>query len=100
MNRLLCTFALLSLAACTHVPSESPSLPTEVDTIVFGRTVVLSTVRGGIFRKVEGGALIPITDGASIELGEMLLVRKGASFSIGRTTFGPEHHGDRWVQFQ
>jgi hypothetical protein len=78
----------------------APDLPTETDTLQVGRTVVLSNVKGEIFKKGANGNLLPLASGASIEPGEVILVRRGASFSIGRTQFGPENHGDRWVQFK
>ena len=99
MNRFICAVLVLCFTACSHVPSESSKLPTEVDTIVLSRKAVLSNVSGAIFRKAAE-ELASVVDGEHIEPGEMLLVRRGASFSIGNTTFGPEFHGDRWVRFQ
>lgn len=100
MSRVVCAVLLVCLAALTHAQSQPPDPPTEVDTVHVGRSVVLSSVRGEILKKGEGGALRQVTSGECIKPGDVLLVRKGASFSIGRTTFGPESHGDRWVQFQ
>jgi hypothetical protein len=91
---------LLCLAAHTYAQTASPALPTEIDTLEVGRTVVISNIRGDIFKKAEGGALVPVKSGESIEPGDVLLVRKDASFSISRTTIGPESHGDRWVRFE
>ena len=100
MSRTVLALALLCLAAYTYAQTASPALPTEIDTVEVGRTVVISDVRGDIFKKAENGALVPVRSGESVEPGHLLLVRKGASFSIGRTTIGPESHGDRWIQFE
>jgi hypothetical protein len=100
MFRTVLALALLCLAAFVQAQSVPPALPTEIDTVEVGRTLVISNVRGDIFRKAEGAVLVPVRSGESVEPGDVLLVRKGAAFSIGRTTFGPESHGDRWVQFQ
>jgi hypothetical protein len=100
LSRNVLALALLCLAAHTHAQTAPPALPTEIDTLQVGRTVVIANIRGDIFRKAEGGALLPVKSGESVEPGNVLLVRKGASFSIGRTTIGPESHGDRWVQLE
>jgi len=100
MSRSDLALALLCLAAFNCAQSVPLALPTEIDTVDVGRTVVISKVRGEILKKVEGDVLVPVTSGESVEPGDVLLVRKGASFSIGRSTFGPESHDDRWVQFQ
>ena len=100
MSRNVLTLAFLFLAAHTYAQTAPPALPTEIDTLQVGRTVVIANIRGDIFRKAEGGALLPLRSGESVEPGHLLLVLKGASFSIGRTTFGPESHGDRWVRFE
>ncbi len=90
----------LILFSLSHAQSPEPALPAEVDTVEVGQAVVLSNLSGEILRRGEGGVLMPIAGGESIEPGEMLLVRRGASFSIGGNTFGPESHGDRWVLFR
>ncbi len=100
LSRAVIALALLCFAAYTYAQTASLDLPTEIDTLQVGRTVVISNIRGNIFKKAEGSALVPVNNGESIEPGDVLLVRKGASFSIGRTTIGPESHGDRWVQFE
>ena len=100
MSRNVLALALLCLAAHTYAQTAPPALPTEIDTLQVGRTVVIANIRGDIFKKAEGGALVPVRSGESVEPGHLLLVLKGASFSIGRTTIGPESHGDRWIQFE
>jgi hypothetical protein len=87
----------LGAPACIADPL---TLPTEVDTIVARRTVVLTEVQGEILRKTDDGSLVPVAEGESVSPGEILLVRRGASFNIGSDTIGAEHHGDRWVRFQ
>jgi hypothetical protein len=75
-------------------------LPTEVDSVGIGGPAILASVQGGVFKREGGGELVPVASGVSVEPGDLLLVLRGASFSIGGTTFGPESHGDRWVQFE
>lgn len=82
------------------VGTVTTELPTETDTVIVGRSVVLTSVHGEIFRKAEDGSLAPIVDGDAVRPGDVLLVRKSASFAIGNTTIGPEQHGDRWVKFE
>ena len=93
----VCLFGFATPGLAQPVPSE---LPTETDTGRVGRAAVISNVQGQIFKKSEDGNLVPVKSRASVKPGDVLLVRKGASFSIGRTRLGPENHGDRWVQFQ
>jgi hypothetical protein len=78
-------------------PSEPP---TETDTVHISRAVVLTDLQGQIFKKAEDGKLLPVTSGISINPGDVLLVRRGASFAVGRTKFGAESQEDRWVRFQ
>jgi hypothetical protein len=87
----------LGAPAAVAVP---PTLPTEIDTVVARRTVVLTQVQGEIFRKLDDGSLVPLAEGESVSPGEMLLVCRGASFNIGNDTIGAEHHGDRWIKFE
>ena len=100
MPAALLALTFLGIVAFTHAQPLPADLPTETDTVGIGRTVLVSNVRGGIYRKDAKGELVPVSTGESVEPGDMLLVLKGAAFSIGSTTFGPESHGDRWVQFQ
>jgi hypothetical protein len=86
-------------SACTHSPPTF-TLPTEEDTVLVGRTVVLVVISGQILKKGEDGKLSPVANHVSVRPGEVVLVRKGASFSIGGTTIAPESHGDRWVRFE
>lgn len=79
--------------------AADPDWPTEVDTVVVGRPVKLQ-VQGEILRKRPDGSLVQVVSGDTINPGEMLLVRKGASFEIEGDRIGPESHGDRWVQFR
>jgi hypothetical protein len=100
MFRLTATVLLLAtLAASVHSQSNEP-LPTEQDTVVIGRIVVLASIGGEVLIEGANGVLRPAERGTTVEPGHRLLVRKGAWFSIGRTKFGPESHGDRWVKFQ
>ena len=93
----VCLLGFATLGLAQSVPSE---LPTETDTVRVGRAIVISGIQGQIFKKSENGKLVPVKSGTSISPGDVLLVRKGTSFSIGRTKIGPESHGDRWVRFQ
>lgn len=97
---LAVAFGLL-VSPMEALPQTPPSaLPAEVDTVQISGDAILANVRGAIFRKVEGGHLVPLSSGAALEPGDMLLVTRGASFAIGSTTFGPESYGDRRVRFQ
>jgi hypothetical protein len=91
---------LTAIFAVLPVYGESSDLPTEVDTFIVGHAVTLTKIQGEILKKGENNSLIPVTDDMSLKLGEMILVRKGASFSIEDDQFGPENHGDRWIRFQ
>ena len=91
-----CTVALIAQATVQPATDN----PTEVDTVMVRGTVTLTEVSGAILRANPAGNLTPVTSGARVQPGERLLVRRGASFRIGRTQFGPENHGDRWVQFR
>jgi hypothetical protein len=101
-SALILTIAtgLLVIESVAFAQTPPSVLPTEVDSVGIGRPVILANVQGGIFRKEEGGGLVSVASGASVEPGDLLLVLRGASFSIGSTTFSPESHGDRWVQFE
>lgn len=103
MNR---SFFLLSLALCwvalTHAQvhrSSSFNPRLETDTIHVGDSDALAEVHGQVLMENKEGNLVPTPPGARIRPGTWLLVRKGAWFVIGTTTFGPEHHGDRQVRF-
>ena len=104
MLSLLRSHVLIIAMACYAAlcPAQSaPSVfPTETDTIHVGGKVVLAEIQGDIFRKEANGELVAIASGSTVEPGDIILETMGASFSIGRTRFGPENHGDRWVQFQ
>lgn len=94
-------FAMSGVLACSlSTVAAAADLPTEVDTVVVGRTVVLTGIQGEILRQLTDGSLAPISDGDSVRPGEVLLVRRGASFNIGNDTIGAEAHGDRWVKFE
>jgi len=90
---------LTALAAPIQAQPNEP-LPTEQDTVLVGRSVVLASIGGEVLIEAANGALVPAEKGVTVEPGQRLLVRKGAWFSVGRMKFGPESHGDRWVKFQ
>lgn len=94
------TIVLTAFVAASIQAQSNAPLPTEEDTVVVGRTVVISSLGGEVLLETGDGALVTAESGLAVEPGQRLLVRKGAWFSIGRTTFGPESHGDRWVRFQ
>ncbi len=104
MLSLLRSHVLILALACHAVlcpaqPAHSV-FPDETDTIHIGVRVTLAQIRGEVFRKETNGELVAISSGATVEPGDVIFVTMGASFSIGRTRFGPEYHGDRWVQFE
>lgn len=88
---------LVGLAGC--VAAQRSDRPTEVDTVIVGRPVKID-VHGEILRKRPDGSLAKIASGETVNPGEVLLVRQGASFRIENDTIGAETHGDRWVQFR
>jgi len=90
-------FSVGGFGPVQSIPSEP--LP-ETDTVHISRAVVLTDLQGQIFKKTEEGKLLLVRNGTSIHPGDVLLVPRGASFSIGRTKFGAESQGDRWVRFQ
>ncbi len=98
----VCAFVVGSALIFSGVSAHAApgDLPTEIDSIVVRRTAVLTAIRGEILRKLEDGSLAPVAEGASVRPGEILLVRRGASFKIGKDTIGAETHGDRWVRFE
>jgi hypothetical protein len=98
LRALLVTGFLSCGVTSTH--AAPPDLPTEIDTIVARRTVVLTDIQGEILRKLDGGTLVTVANGESVHPGETLLVRRGASFKIGNDTIGAEAHGDRWIKFE
>jgi hypothetical protein len=100
MLRLAVTIVLTAFVTASIQAQSNAPLPTEEDTVVVGRTVVISSLGGEVLLETGDGALVPAESGLAIVTGQRLLVRKGAWFSIGRKTFGPESHGDRWVRFQ
>lgn len=89
-------FAIAIASGCAQPVVDNP---TEVDTVMIRRAVALSAVSGEILRESSDGQRSPVVSGAVVRPGERILVRRGASFQIGRTRFGPESHDDRWVQF-
>lgn len=74
------------------------ALPISIDQLPLGQAAVISIVQGEILIQNENGKFQPLIDSALIQPGTTLLVRKGASFSIGSTTIGQEDH-DRLVAF-
>jgi hypothetical protein len=97
MSRSVATFivvvaAVLSLGA--KFGDQPP--PPEVDTLLVGGQVTVSNVKGQVFRVV----LEPIRSGEALGPGELMLVRKNASFAIGDTTIAPESHRDRFVRVE
>jgi hypothetical protein len=82
----------LSLLAAPSVLS----LPKETDTISLGRSAKLIKVQGQMYRV----ALEPVTDGATVNPGDVLLVPKGTAFGVGQSLFRGESHGDRLVRIE
>lgn len=97
MNHQIAITALLAalVCACHQAP-----LPHEEDTVVVGQPVEMSAIVGEVLLETSPGAFAPVKEGQRIAPGQRLLVRKGAWFSMGSTTLGPESHGDRWVRIQ
>jgi hypothetical protein len=93
-------FFVLSGSAGAQDQSPPFTPPTEVDTLILDQPAELVVLRGDIDLSPDGGPLVALHPGAVVKPGDFLLVRAGASFRIGRTTFGPESHGDRWVWIQ
>jgi hypothetical protein len=91
-------FILPVLAICLPLSlsaaSSAPTLPTETDTIELGRSVVLTRVQGQMYRVV----LEPISSGATVHPGDVLLVPKGTAFAIDRMQIGAEQQGDRFIR--
>ena len=103
MNRslFLLPLALCSVALthCAVQPSSSFNPRLETDTVHIGDSAALAEVHGHALMENKEGKLVSAPSETRIHPGAWLLVRKGASFAIGTTTFGPEHHGDRQVRF-
>lgn len=71
----------------------------ETDTVHIRESALLSDIHGQVLKENQEGKLVPIAGATRVRPGEWLLVRAGAWFVIGTTTFGPEHHADRQVRF-
>lgn len=100
MHRMLFAILLLTgLIAFANAQPSTTGLPTEEDTVVVGKSVSLIDIRGEVLYQGDGGTLVPVKNNTIIKPGERILVRKGASFSIGRY-FEPEFHEDHWIKFK